>query len=329
MVLPNRERTPGTFGSWRNQQARPARPTPFARSLGWVLLLSGMTVVGAACTASRPAEVATSGREEAPLHEEVAMALADPDVQKGAGSSVDAAVAEVTPPRGDAVLPAGGAPQITCPKGMLLVEGSYCPEVRHTCLRAVDTVGRYAGLRCAEFKDPPECVAPRVPMRFCIDREEYAAPGDDLPMVNVSWTRAAELCAARGARLCQEREWELACEGDAIRPYPYGFQRDSTACNIDQTHLGKPNEGLFDLRAKRDAFPACVSPFGVHDMTGNVDEWTVREGQAAPHRSALHGGWWLPGRNGCRPATLFHPESYQGKQVGFRCCGEAPVASGP
>ena len=59
-------------------------------------------------------------------------------------------------------------------------------------------------------------------------------------------------------------------------------------------------------------------------MTGNVDEWVEREGIAAPNRSALRGGWWLPGRNRCRAATLHHNESYSAKQVGFRCCADLP-----
>jgi formylglycine-generating enzyme required for sulfatase activity len=82
-------------------------------------------------------------------------------------------------------------------------------------------------------------------------------------------------------------------------------------------------EGLTDHRVRPGAFPACVSPFGVSDMVGNVDEWTVRAGASAPNRSALHGGWWLPGRNNCRAATLGHTEDYSGKQVGFRCCAPA------
>jgi formylglycine-generating enzyme required for sulfatase activity len=106
-------------------------------------------------------------------------------------------------------------------------------------------------------------------------------------------------------------------------PYPYGTTRDSSVCNFDRTDLGKMGEGLYDHRAPADAFPDCVSPFGVHDMVGNVDEWTRRTGQSAPHRSALHGGWWLPGRNNCRAATREHAEDYSGKQVGFRCCTDA------
>jgi formylglycine-generating enzyme required for sulfatase activity len=108
-----------------------------------------------------------------------------------------------------------------------------------------------------------------------------------------------------------------------MRPYPYGWKRDSSACNFDRQNLGRPNEGLTDYRVPTFAYPNCVSPFGVHDMTGNVDEWTERTGQAAPNRSALHGGWWLPGRNNCRAATLQHVESYMGPQVGFRCCKDA------
>jgi formylglycine-generating enzyme required for sulfatase activity len=108
-----------------------------------------------------------------------------------------------------------------------------------------------------------------------------------------------------------------------MSPYPYGWKRDSSICNFDKTDLGGPEEKLKDLRAPVDAYPSCLSPFGVHDMVGNVDEWVERENMAAPNRSALRGGWWLPGRNRCRAATTAHPEQYSGKQVGFRCCKDA------
>jgi sulfatase modifying factor 1 len=214
--------------------------------------------------------------------------------------------------------------QAACPGAMVLVDGMYCPNVVQVCLRWVDPpTDPYATTRCAEWKHPATCPGERVHQRYCIDRDEYVRPPEALPVVHLDWNEAQSACEERGERLCTEPEWEFACEGEDLLPYPYGVSRDSTACNFDRTDLGKMGEGLIDHRAPTDAFPACVSPFGVHDMVGNVDEWTERVGMRAPNRSALHGGWWLPGRNNCRQATLAHPENYSGKQVGFRCCSGA------
>lgn len=217
-----------------------------------------------------------------------------------------------------------------CGDGMLLVEGEYCPNAEHTCLAWLDPPP-YQRLRCAEYAKPAKCKGPRERRRFCIDREEYADPAtsgsdDVLPVVNKSWLEARALCEARGARLCKESEWQFACEGPDMIPYPYGWKRDATACNFDRTDLGGAMEKLTDHRAPLASFPACVSPFGVHHMVGNVDEWVEREGISAPNRSALRGGWWLPGRNRCRAATTAHGEEYSGKQVGFRCCADAAPA---
>lgn len=208
---------------------------------------------------------------------------------------------------------------------MVLVEGDQCLDVEQVCLRWLDPPP-YQNLRCAEYKKPVRCRGARTRARFCIDRDEYPEKhvgSETLPRVNTSWLEARSLCEARGARLCKEREWEFACEGEEMSPYPYGFKRDSSACNTDRTDLGGPNQKLNDHRAPAAAFPGCVSPFGVRNMVGNVDEWVERENVAPPSRSALRGGWWLPGRNRCRAATLGHAESYAAKQVGFRCCKDA------
>ena len=214
-----------------------------------------------------------------------------------------------------------------CAAGMVLVDGEYCPNADQVCLKWLDPPP-YENLRCGEYAKPAKCKGPRQHRRFCVDREEYAETGatdakDALPIVNKSWTEAKSLCEARGARLCKETEWEFACEGPDMNPYPYGFKREPL-CNHDRTDLGGAQDKLRDHRAPMSAFPQCLSAFGGHDMTGNVDEWVEREGIAAPHRSALRGGWWLPGRNRCRAATLHHDESYSAKQVGFRCCADPP-----
>jgi formylglycine-generating enzyme len=215
-----------------------------------------------------------------------------------------------------------------CGAGMVLVDGEYCPDVEQTCLKWIDPPP-YQNLRCGEYAKPTKCRVAKVHKRFCIDREEYTDgktkndAGEDLPTVRKSWLDAKAICEARGARLCKESEWELACEGPDISPYPYGWKRDSTICNFDRTDLGGAEEKLTDHRAPLNAFPQCLSPYGVHDMVGNVDEWTEREGMAAPNRGSLRGGWWLPGRNRCRAATTHHDENYGGKQVGFRCCKDS------
>jgi hypothetical protein len=245
-----------------------------------------------------------------------------PALAKAPEAAADAKPGAPAPAKGE---------QGPCPPGMVIIDGDHCPEVEQTCLKWLDPPP-YENLRCGEYAKPTKCKTATKHRRFCIDREEYAEattsdPKDALPIVNKSWLEAKALCEARGARLCKEAEWELACEGPEMSPYPYGWKRDSTICNLDRTDLGGAMEKLTDHRAPLSAFPRCVSPYGVHDIVGNVDEWVEREGVAPPHRSALRGGWWLPGRNRCRAATLHHGEEYSAKQVGFRCCADAPAAA--
>jgi formylglycine-generating enzyme required for sulfatase activity len=212
-----------------------------------------------------------------------------------------------------------------CPDDMVLVDGEYCPHPKQVCKQWMDPPeSHYAFYRCAEYEAPATCESPtREHLRFCIDREEYVRSGDALPLVNQSWTSASRVCEVQGRRLCLESECNFACEGEEMRPYPYGFVRDAAACNIDQPHLGKPQSGLADLRAPVTAYPACESPFGVHDMSGNVEEWATLDHGKRPERSVMKGAWWLPGRNTCRAATLGHGETYGGPQVGVRCCAPA------
>src|SRR4029077_13301733 len=80
-----------------------------------------------------------------------------------------------------------------------------------------------------------------------------------------------------------------------------------------------------DQRDPSGSREACVSPYGVYDMTGNVDEWVVNE-SGRPFKSGLKGGSWGPVRDRCRPMTTSHNEDFSFYQIGFRCCGE-PVAS--
>ena len=216
------------------------------------------------------------------------------------------------------------APPSPCPSGMVLVEGDYCPDLEQKCLEWMDE-GHYHFFRCKHYAHLGDAACKskkKIHERFCIDATERTAPGSDLPLNHQSWTSSKKLCEGDGGRLCLTREWELACEGEEMRPYPYGWDRDSNICNADIDHgLGRIGR-LVDHRAPASAHPACVSPFGVHDMVGNVDEWTTIEGLPRGSREVMHGSWWMPGRNACRNYQAGHNAWYEGTESGTRCCAD-------
>jgi sulfatase modifying factor 1 len=228
-----------------------------------------------------------------------------------------------TAPAGEVATPAAAATAVlataSCPDGMVLVEGDYCTSVRQQCVEWMEKPDNPLA-RCARFA-PSVCVGDRVHKRFCVDRDEYVAPGEELPLGGVSWAQSRAICERQKKRLCSETEWEFACEGEAMLPYPTGYVRDASACNFDRGDLVDPATGkLRDQRLPPSQLDRCASPFGVRSMSGNVDEWVVRDRSGGRWRSALKGGWWMAARERCRPATTSHDEDYRELQTGFRCC---------
>jgi formylglycine-generating enzyme required for sulfatase activity len=209
---------------------------------------------------------------------------------------------------------------------MALVEGGYCPRPFHRCQRWTDPEGSALhGVRCAQYEEPARCLSPqRKHVRYCIDRDEFLAPGEELPQSLRTAAEARAACTQANKRLCTESEWTFACEGEAIRPYPYGFRRDSAACNADLGNLVTSAGELSDLRAKPGSFPRCVSPAGVRDLSGNLEEYVSSDG--SPEVFVRKGAYWQPGANHCR-ASQPHPDrAYRGVEVGFRCCSDVAVA---
>lgn len=220
----------------------------------------------------------------------------------------------------------------TCPTGMELVTGEYCPEVEQECLRWLPGEHPVIGkLRCAEFKFPSVCKSKeRVHVGVCVDTYEWPNKKGELPPVGMTWHDAKKSCESVGKRLCTPREWTFACEGEDMKPYPYGdgFHRDDTVCNIDKESMANPDGPRSEWAANYKGVPSgsmdrCVSSFGVHDMTGNVDEWVNNTGgrtDKAPYVSGLKGGYWGQIRARCRPMTDAHGPDFAFYQIGFRCC---------
>ncbi|HQY63322.1 MAG TPA: SUMF1/EgtB/PvdO family nonheme iron enzyme [Polyangiaceae bacterium] len=242
-----------------------------------------------------------------------------------------------------------------CGPGMVEVSGRYkldadgkdssggVEELQNSA--CVDWISKEFPARCKTFDRPGwldlSQKLPTKPLRYCMDRFEYPNKKGENPIIVVTYNESTALCKAAGKRLCNETEWTFACEGEEAVPYPYGYERDAEACNVDRPWKPFAENGLAPrdgqkARAELDrlwqgqpsgASPKCKSPFGLYDMTGNVDEWTKTTRTSGGFASVLKGGYWGPVRARCRPATRAHNENFVAYQQSFRCCSDAPAST--
>ncbi len=216
-----------------------------------------------------------------------------------------------------------------CPQGMQLVEGESCWDVRHEC---TDPMPNDPAGRCRSYKKgADECVPPKKDLKFCMDRYEWPGVPGAKPRVIVTYYEAERLCKSIGKRMCEEQEFYLACEGPEHWPFAWGHERYPSTCNIDRpwasVDWGKWSTDPYEEAERLDqALPIgtskCWSPYGIHDIAGNVDEWThARQGRDL--LGSLNGGYWGPVANACRYVTTVHGPEFAFYQIGFRCCADA------
>lgn len=144
------------------------------------------------------------------------------------------------------------------------------------------------------------------------------------PVVGVTWYEAEAYCnwmryqKKRPVRLPTEEEWEYAARGEDGRPFPWGEYFDANLTNtLESGRLDTVDAG---------SLPGDMSPFGVMDMAGNVQEWTASrytplsgEVHPAPELFVARGGSFNDSVFGSRTSyRRAYPAGYFYPFLGFR-----------
>jgi hypothetical protein len=226
------------------------------------------------------------------------------------------------------VLPSGSS---GCPDGMALLPGGtfrmgerkdtvtvagFCMDVNEVtverfaaCVRAGKCSGAHLGEVAFDqsFRPSGDC--------------NYGVAGRENHPVNcVDWSQAAAFCRAQDERLPSEEEWEWAARGGPKgTTYPWGN--------------GDPDEQLCwqgEGRSVRrstcpvGSFHAGDGPFGIHDLAGNVLEWT--NGANDAYTRVHRGGYWgSTDAAKVRAADRgYGPPTLRTAGIGFRCARSLP-----
>lgn len=175
---------------------------------------------------------------------------------------------------------------------------------------------------------------------FASDRGEH-------PVVSVSWDDADAFCRWAGKRLPTEAEWEYATRAGTTTRYWWGNGSpgsrqvenvaDETAKNLVKSIMTGYNDGSVRT-ASVGSYEA--NPWGLHDMSGNVGEWTADwfdatyyktsperypKGPSSGQYRVVRGGSWNDVPVGVRSADRgrFTP-TFRYDGFGFRCAQDGP-----
>ena len=177
---------------------------------------------------------------------------------------------------------------------------------------------------------------------FNSNREEH-------PVVSVSWEDAQAYCRWAEKRLPTEAEFEYATRANTETKYWWGNDNPGSrrVANIGDESAKRQYSNWTIMTGYDDGYVRTApvgsfetNPFGLHDMTGNVWEWTADwydeqyygsrppknpKGPSKGDYRVIRGGSWSSGPDVVRSAyrTRDTP-THRDAAVGFRCAQDSP-----